>query len=228
MLLESDTDWDLMGADLHAHQVLLRALRGIPAAILGRMHDHSTTALPSAIAMTLIAAAAFYAGLFDEGYPSDLRLFITVVGVGAGGTGLVLLSHPLHVPMSQLRAPAGVTAVGLLGMAFNMPAESDWIYDVPFVDTVLGDVLMVTGFITAGVACLLILIGSLLPSPRRLLAIAGIAGIAGVVSFASGLIVWGLVATRVDLSLTASAIAAGLGGYSLAHVLPRIRHLALI
>ena len=227
-LLESDSDWELMGSDLPPLSVLGRALRGVPATVLGRMDDRHATGLPSAFAMTLIAVAALYAGVVDTSYPGELRVFITFLAIGAGGAGLVLLHSPRRVQMRRLRIPTGATAIGLFGIAFNMPTESEWPYDVPFVDTILGDVLMVTGFLISGTACLLILVATLFRSPRRLLAIAGIAGIAGLVSFASGLIVWGFVATQVDLALTVGAIGAGLGGYSLAHVLPRIRHLDLV
>lgn len=228
ILLEMDADWELMRSERPARCVLARALRGIPAAILGRMHDHATTGLPTAFALTVMSMAALYAGLIDHAYPPHLRVFITFLAIGAGGAGVVLLRSPLHLRMNWLRLPTGAAAIGLLGIAMNMPTEREWPYDTPFVDTVLGDVLMVTGFVIAGVACLLILAATFLRAPRSMLAVAAMGGLAGLVSFATGLIVWGFVATRVDLALTASAIVVGLGGLSLAHVLPRLRHLEIV
>jgi hypothetical protein len=191
------------------------------------MDDHEATALPAAVVFAAIAGTALFSGIVDDGYPVDIRLFLTVFAVGFLSTGLVLWRSPRRLTLKNLRVPALATATGLIGIALNMPAENDWQLDAPFVDTPVADVFMVVGFLTAAVGYLMIVAATFVSSPRRLVVVGGLGAVAGSICFGTGLLVWGAAAATVDLQLSASAITAGLSGYSLAHVLPRVRMLLL-
>jgi len=227
-LSESDTDWDLMHRDLGSRRVLARALRGIPAAVLGRMNDRDSTAVPTALALSVMAVAGTGAGLMAHTYPVDVRLWTLLGSIGLAGGGVVFLRSPRQIRLEWLRWPVAILAIAVIGIARTMPTEADWPYDYPFVDTALGDVLMMTGFITVAAGCVLIVTASAAPWRRRRLALlGGTISCVGIVLFGTGQIIWGLMAAQVDIEVTIAALGVGLGSYALAHVLPRLRHLEI-
>lgn len=186
------------------------------------------TALPAALVFTIMAAASTGAGLLAHTYPADVRHPILLGALGLGLGGIVLLRNPRRIVLKKLRAPALLLCLGALGIALNMPTEADWQYSVPMVDTPFADFLMVMGFTAFAGGAFLLLLASMVRRGRRLAGLAGAAALFGIVSFGTGQIIWGFVAVRIDLAVTATTFGVGFGAYSLAHVLPRLRHLEIV
>lgn len=229
VLMESANDWELMYRDYGSLRVIARALRGIPAAVLGRMEDHDMTAIPAALVFAIMSAAATGAGLLAHTYPADIRRPTLLAALGLGLGGMALVRSPRRIVLKRLRLPALALGLGALGVAFNMPTEADWQYDVPYVDEGIADHLMVLGIFIASAGCLLIVLASLSKrGGRRLAGIGGASALAGIVLFGAGQIIWGFIAIPIDLAVTATALGAGLAACSLAHVLPRLRHLEVV
>ncbi|MCP3997038.1 MAG: hypothetical protein GY722_18540 [bacterium] len=225
LLLESDEDWELMYADLGPSRVLLRAARGVPSALLGRMDDRERTALPAAIAFMILAAAGLGAGLLERTYPSDIRRFVLISAIGLGLAGIVMARSPRLIPLRRLRIPMLVLFVGFLGLATNMPTEADWRYDSPMVGSASGDALMTAGFAVIAIGCLFVATATFRRSPRRTFLAGGATIVLGAILFGAGQIVWGVVAVTVDPAVTATSVTIGLGALSIAHVTPRLRYL---
>jgi hypothetical protein len=229
LVIEGTNDWELMYRDYGPRRVVSRALRGIPSAVLTRMDDNNMTALPAALVLTIMAVAAAGAGLLAHTYPADVRHPILISALGLGLGGITLVHSPRRIVLSKLRLAALVLAIGTVGVAFNMPTEADWQYDIPMVDTPFADFLMVVGFLAIAGGCGLIILASVRRTGRRRLAgLGGSAALAGILSFGIGQIIWGFAAVPVDLAITACALGVGLGSCSLAHVLPRLRHLDVV
>jgi hypothetical protein len=223
---ECDTDWELMSREFGSRRVLGRAVRGIPTAILGRMDDHDLTAIPASLVLVLIALATGGMGLMDRTYPLDVRRWIVVSAISLAIGSLVFVRDPRHIDLRRLRWPALALGIGVLGIAVNMPTATDWPYEYPYMDPVLSDTITVTGFVVIAIGCLMITLASVTVAHGRGLALGGgTVAVTGIVLFGTGQIVWGIIAAPVDLTITVTAIGAGLGSYALAHVLPRLRHL---
>ena len=227
ILLETDNDWGLMHRDFGTVRLLGRAIRGVPAAIFGRIDEHDMTALPAAVVFTIMAMASTEAGLLSRAYPANIRRPTLLCAVGLGLGGLALIRSPRRIVLRRLRWPAIALGIGTLGMALNMPTQADWPYDYPFVDTPLGDALMTVGFIMVAAGCLLIALAPALPRQRLIAGTGGAAALAGIFLFGLGQIIWGFAAIPVDLTVTAAALGVGLASCALVHVLPRLRFLNL-
>ena len=227
-LCETDDDWGAMYNDFGSARVLGRALRGIPAAILARMNDQDLTAVPASLGLTVMATAGAGAALLGRTYPADVRRWVLIGTIGLALSALALIRTPRRVVLHSLRWPTLAIAAGSLGVALNMPGQSDWMYDYPYVDTRISDWLTVAGFVLVAIGCLVVAAASYLPR-RRLTAGIGAAGVcAGILVFGLGQVLWGLIAAPIDLAVTATALGIGLGAWALAHVLPRLRHLEII
>ena len=224
-LLESDADWQLMHSELGPVRVLLRAARGVPTAIWVRMEDREHTALPAAIAFTLLAVAGISAGLLERTYPMDIRRFVFVTAIGIGLAGAIMALSPRLIPLRRLRIPMLILFVGFLGMATHMPSESDWMYEGPIVGTPEGDALIAAGFTMIALGCLVVAAAGIGQSPQLLFRTGGVAIVAGALLFGAGQIVWGVAAVTVDPAVTATSVPIGLVAFSIAHVTPRLRHL---
>ncbi len=223
---ECDNDWDLMSREFGSHRVLGRAVRGIPTAIIGRMDDHDLTAIPASLVLVVIALATGGMALMDRTYPLDVRRWIVVSAISLAIGSAVFLSNPRHIDLHRLRWPALALGIGVIGIAVNMPTASDWPYDYPYMDPTLSDTITVGGFVAIAIGCLLITLASVAIAHGRRLALGGgTVAVTGIALFGTGQIVWGIMAAPVDLTITITAIGAGLGSYALAHVLPRLRHL---
>jgi hypothetical protein len=192
------------------------------------MEDRDHTALPAALAFAVLAAAGIGAALLERAYPSDLRWFTFLSATGVGMASITMARYPRRVPLRRLRIPMLVLSAGFLGMACSMPADSEWGYASPIIDTPLGDALIALGFTVIGMGCFLIVVFSFAAAPQTLLHIGGIGIVAGAILFGTGQLIWGIVAVTVDPMVTATSVPIGLGAYSLAHVTPRLRHLVTL
>lgn len=226
-LLETDVDWEIMYADRGSTHVLTRAIRGVPAAVWARMEDRERTALPAGMVFLILCLAGIGAGLLERTYPIDIRLFVIISAIGGGLVGLTMLRYPRQIPLRKTRIPMLMLSSGFLGAAYSMPAETDWLYDTPYVNTLVGDVLTVVGFSTIGVGCLLVAAASFKRTPRQVILIGGLGIVTGAILFGSGQLHWGVAAVTIDPAVTATSVTIGLGAYSLAHVTPRLRHLVI-
>jgi hypothetical protein len=225
ILLETDADWDLMHRDCGPVRLTTRALRGVPAAIFSRLDEHEITALPAATIFAIMAVVSTETGLLSGSYPADVRRPTLLAAFGLALGGIALTRSPRRIVLKRLRWPAIALGLGTLGMALNMPTRADWPYDYPFVDTPIGDHLILVGFIAVTVGCFLVALAPALRRRRRVAGIGAAGALAGIFLFGLGQIVWGFAAIPVDLTVTATALVIGLASCSLVHVLPRLRYL---
>lgn len=226
-LLESEDDWQSMYADLGGPPVVLRALRGIPATFIVRMHRHEPTAVPVGLVLTMVALSGTGASLLARTYPADVRFFALVTALGLGLVALVFLREPRRLAVPRFRLPAALTTVGTFGMAATMPSPSDWTYQVPVLEDPQGDALMLAGFITVGVTSLLVATTPTRFVGKRWMLVVGTGAFVGLILFGSGQVVWGVKAVVVDPAITATSLGVGLGNLSLAHLMLRLRNLEL-
>lgn len=227
-LAEALTDSGEMHADQGPLRVFLRASRGIPAGMWARFTESDTTALPASVAIAFVGLAGLGAGLLDTTYPMDMRRFVLLSAFGLFILGATLISNPRQIILHRYRLPGAMLAAGFIGMAFNMPAQTDWPYDTPFVDTVLADRLIAVGFVAVGIGAALLVMASFLKMPRLIVATGGFAIMLGTAMFAAGQIAWGIVAVTTDPAITATSVAVGLAALSFLHVLPRLRKLEFV
>jgi hypothetical protein len=192
------------------------------------MDDHDLTAVPTSLVLVLISVATGGMGLMDHTYPADVRRWIVLSALSLTVGSIIFMRTPRCIDVRRLRWPVLALAVGVLGIAANMPTATDWPYDYPYMNPRLSDGLTVGGFVAVALGCLVFALASTTVAGRRKMVLGGGAiAVTGIVVFGTGQIVWGVVAAPVDLTITITAIGAGLGSYALAHVLPRLRHLEM-
>jgi uncharacterized membrane protein len=192
------------------------------------MDDHELTAVPTSLFLVLISLATGGMGIMDRAYPWDVRRWIVLSAMSLAVGSVMFMRTPRCIDVRRLRWPAVALAIGVLGIAVNMPTATDWPYDYPYMNPTLSDGLTVSGFVTIALGCLVFAFASTTTVGRRRVVLSGGAiAVAGIVLFGTGQIVWGVQAAPVDLTITITAVGAGLGSYALAHVLPRLRHLEM-
>lgn len=227
ILLETDTDWELMHRDFGSLRLITRAIRGVPSAVFVRLDDHDMTALPAAVVFTIMAVASIETGLLSRTYPAHIRRPTLLCAFALACGGIELIRSPRRIVLKRLRWPAIALGLGALGLALNMPTRAEWPYDYPFVDTPVSDALMVVGLIAVAVGCLLIALAPALARRRQVAGVGGATALAGIFMFGLGHITWGFAAIPVDLTVTVTALGVGLASCALVHVLPRLRYLEI-
>jgi len=225
-LSEGLADWEEMHRDRGSISVLLRALRGVPTAVWARFDEHDTTALPAAVAITLLGVAGVAAGLLETAYPMDTRRFALLSAFGTFLMGATLIRDPRRLVLRRYRLSALLLGAGFIGMAANLPPAEAWAYDVPLAETAVIDGVLAVGFSLVGIGFALVVLASFVS--KRLLTYAGIAIMVGTALFAGAQIAWGITAVTVDPAITVTSVAVGLASLSLLHVVPRIRKLKIV
>jgi hypothetical protein len=228
LLSETYADWVDMYSDQGATAVTLRALRGIPTGVWARLDEHDTTAVPVAVAVSLVGGAGIAAGLLERTYPMDLRRFVLLSAIGTFLIGAAMMRDPRRVVLRRLRIPGVMLSAGFLGMAANIPAPHEWRYDDQYLETVLIDRAMAAGFAAVGIGFALVVIASFATRRRPLALAGGAAIVAGTATFACAQIVWGVTAVTVDPAITATSLGVGLAALSFLHVVPRLRKLQIV
>lgn len=227
-LTESLADWEAMARDVKARHVLSRAIRGVPAAMWARMDDRDVTSMPAGVALTLVGIGGFAAAIQSTAYPAPFRQSTMVAAVGFLLLGINFVRDPRRIVLRRYRPVALVIAVGFAGLALTLPQAADWQYDSPVLENFLTDTAIQASFIVIAIAFLILLAGSFLPNRHRLVSTAGVALIVGVTLHGMAQITWGIWMAPIDLAATAASVMIGLGALSLAHVLPRLRHLEIV
>ena len=227
-LTETLGDSEEMHADRGPLRVLLRAGRGVPAGFWARFTQPETTALPASVAIALVGLAGLVVGFLESTYPMDMRRFVLLSAVGTFLLGATLISNPRQIVLRRYRLSGLMLAAGFIGMALNMPAQTDWPYDTPFVDTVLADRVIAIGFVAVGIGALLLVLASFVKRRRLVATSAGFTVMIGTALFAGGQIAWGIVAVTTDPAITATSVGAGLAALSFLHVVPRLRKLEIL
>jgi hypothetical protein len=227
LLSETLADWDAMHRAEGSARVIRRAIRGIPAAMWARLDEGDTTALPVAVAVSLIGITGIAVGLLERTYPLDLRRFILVTALGTLLLGAAMMRDPRQLVLRRYRLPATMLVAGFFGMAANMPSPQEWQYDAPYVETILIDRITATGFAAVGIGFAAIVVASFLSRGRLVTLIGGASVMAGTAAFGCAQIGWGFAAVTTDLAITATSIAVGLSALSFIHVVPRLRKLQM-
>jgi hypothetical protein len=225
VLAEGLADWEAMAHDRSGTQVLLRALRGVPAFLWTRLSDRSVTSLPAGVALALVGFGGMAAGSRSSAYPEPFRFFVLASSAGLLLLGLGFVRDPQRLIIRRYRCGSLLTAIGFMGLAFTLPTAAQWPYDGPVLEHVVMDRAMQASFVIIAVALLMLTLASFLSAPQRLVRLAGIALMAGVIVLGLTQLSWGIGMSPVDLAMTVASVTIGLGALSFAHVLPRLRHL---
>ena len=223
-LAEAEADWEAMEADLGPTRVALRTLRGVPAWLWMRLTMRNTTTLPAATAAGFVAMGAVTAVLQPAAYPVKMRFFIGMAAAGLILSSVMLLRRPHRLAMRSLGVSSFAAAVGMIGIASDLPEVDQWTYATPVLENRLINASTEYGLLLVGIGFAVMALNAW--TTRRTLALAGGGTIiVGLVVFAGGQIVWGAWAATVDPWLSASSIIMGLAALSCVHVMPRLRHL---
>lgn len=223
-IAESDAYWEAMVVESGALRVLLHAIRTIPAWVWTRLSAGDTTTLPAALGIALIGVGGVTAMLQPGAYSQTTRTLMAVATTGLLYGSFSLIRTPRRLVLRRLALPSLLAAVGILGIAIDIPNPTVWEYGTPLLSSPLIDALTMTGLLVVGVGAAVVSVGALL----RLRLVAGLGGaliIAGLSSLGLSQILWGIWDTSVDLTLAAASIITGLAALSLVHVSPRLRHL---
>ena len=225
VLAESLADWEAMRTDRPAGAVVARAVQGIPASVLYRLDARRTTALPAGAALTMLSLAAVAGAYFDSAYHAPLRISLVALALGVLMVGYRFVRSPLALAIERFRLAAAMIGLGSIGMALNLPTADRWIYESPVIDNPAFDKTIAATLIAFGLALLLFaaVIGSR-PSQRAVATIGWLA-MGAMVAFALTQLVWGIVVSPVDVAMAGPSLIGGLAILSLAHVIPRLRHL---
>jgi energy-converting hydrogenase Eha subunit E len=227
-LQEGLADWEAMSEDESPPRMILRALRGFPAAVAARMEAREPTTIPVGLSVASVSAAGMAAAIIETTYPNTLRLFTFMAAVGLLGMGMLLLRAPLRIETRRQRGPAAVAGGGFMGMGFNIPSSDAWVYETPVIETPLLDQAMASGFVVVGAGLLLLALASWSRRRRRAVLAAGVAIVAGTATYGIAQIIWAILAAPVDLTITLPSMFVGLAALSVLHVMPRLRHLQIV
>jgi len=227
LLREALADWEAMAGDRTPAEVLWRALRGIPAAIWGRLDEHDTTALPAGVALTALGFGGLLAGGVDTAYPASLRASIVLSGIGALIFGLTLLFDPRRL-RARNSIGAGIMAVGFAGMAWSIPTDDGWARGKLPQESEWLDLGLAVSFFAVGGGLFLVAIALTWRRFPTLISLATTVAMVGLISFSVFELVWALFVAPYDPAITYPTLAASLAAASAAHVIPRIRHLEIV
>lgn len=227
-LSESLADWEAMGRDQRPWNVLLRAVRGIPAAIWIRLSDREVTSMPAGMAMTLVGIGGIATGARSSTYPSPFRQFVVVTSLGLLLVGINFVRDPRRLVLRRYRAAGSITAIGFIGAAANLPTADQWPYSEPVLEHRLMDSALQVSFVVIAIGFLLLVAASFFPARRRLVLYSGGALTVGIATLGINQVGWGVGMAPVDLTMTVASIVIGLGALSFVHALPRLRHLDII
>jgi hypothetical protein len=227
-LSESLADWEAMGHDQRPWNVLLRAVRGIPAAIWIRLSDREITSMPAGVAITLVGIGGITAGARSSAYPAPFRQFAILTSLGLVLVGINFVREPRRIVLRRYRAAGSIAAIGFIGSAANLPTAAQWPYSGPVLEHRLMDSALQVSFVIIAIAFLLLVAASFLPAHRRLVLYSGVALSLGIATLGVTQVGWGIGMAPIDLTMTVASIVIGLGALSFVHVLPRLRHLDIV
>lgn len=227
LLNEALADWEAMAEHRGSAAVLARGLRGIPAWIWVRLNQRETSAVPAAAAMTLIAACGFVMATDADSYPATFRFWATAAAAGFLWLAVTLLCNPRRISLRSLRLPGLASSVSVMAMAVAIPSADDWPYAAPMLRSFLTEGALRAGVLTVGIALGVLSVGSFTQHQRGFFRASGAFFVLGILQVAVSQIAWGVWATSVDFTLGGASIGVGLAALSIAHVIPRLRHLEL-
>ncbi len=228
VLAEVHADWEAMAADRGPIEMLWRAIRGIPGAILARLDAQEITALPAGFALAILGLGGVIAGGVETAYPSTLRLFIALAGLGALLLGMTLIAEPRRLITRRHAIPSGVVSVGFIGMALSIPTDQGWAGVQLPQESHLFDAALAASFTVVGAAFAFAAVIMMLNKVARFAGVAAIAVAAALAAFAIAELAWALFIAPYDLAITAPTIGASLAAASAAHVIPRLRHMEML
>lgn len=231
VLAEQAADWEAMSQDgdqSPTRRMLARQIKGIPMAIWWRLTRQEITAIPAAIALTIIASANLIEVTIPD-YPLDHRLSLMMASTGVLIASWHLLRNPRRIHVSRLRFPALLAGIGAMWSAFTFPTSQDWsVHDPAEMTAPVIDLVMQFGIFFIGAGCAALFAASF-TGRRRQAALAGggsiVAG-AGVVAAAE--VIWAIWAAPADLYVSAVALGVGFGLALLAHMVLRLRNLEIV
>ena len=138
-----------------------------------------------------------------------------------------LLRNPRRISLRALRLPGLVSSISVMAMAFAIPSPDDWAYATPMLRSVLTEGALRAGVFTVGMALGMLWVGSFTAHQRRFFRASGLVFILGILQVGISQLIWGIWATTVNFTLGGASIGVGLAALSIAHVIPRLRHLEL-
>ena len=227
-LSEALADWEAMANETGPHRVLWRALRGVPAAIWGRLDDHDVTSLPAGIALSMVGIGGLAASAQSVAYPAPFRRSAMVAAFGFLLVGINFVRSPRRVILRRYRPVGVVVAAGFAGLALTLPTNAQWPYDAPVLAHPVVDGAMQLSFVIISLAFVALVAASLVPARFGLATKAGLILIVGAVVHGFAQLAWGIWMATVDLAATAPSVVIGLAALSFAHVLPRLRHIEIV
>ena len=230
-LAEQVADWEAMAQDAEFGgelRMMLRQLRGVPAAIWWRLVRREVTALPAAAALVLVMlGTAMEAAVPD--YPPGHRLSLLVGSAGVGYGAWVLTRSPRLLVSSQWRPVGFIVGVGAAGSAVTFPTLNDWMtYQPEQMHAPAIDLAMQIALMLVAAGCLGLIAASWQSNPRRLMLGGGVAIIAGTLLLAAAQFVWGVRVAPIDLYVTAVSLGTAFGALLFAHMVFRLRRLEIV
>ena len=228
LLSEGLADWEAMAAERRPEQILLRALRGIPAAVWLRFSDREVTAMPAGVALSMVGLGGIASSLWGSPYPAPFRQFLILACLGLLLVGLNFVRDARRLVLPRYRPAAACIIVGFVGLAFTLPTTAQWPYEGPVLEHIVMDRALQASFAMISAGFLLLLIASFRTTAPRLVAVAGSLLVLGTAIIGVTQVAWGITMAPVDMGMTVASIVIGLGALSFVHVLPRLRHLDMV